>query len=187
MDRLKVAVGDNDEEFLKSIQIMLNQLGFMVVAIENSGTTLMRKIRSINPDIVIADANLKGMNAFEIANVVEKEGICPCIVTIKGSIEQYYEKLKNKIVFAYIQKPINAINLKYAIESSYFNFKNIMEIDKKLKERKIIEKAKGLVMKKYNVSEEKAYEYMRKKSMDKGVSLYRIAQAIIDIIENKEK
>ncbi|MCX7951267.1 MAG: ANTAR domain-containing protein [Clostridiales bacterium] len=187
MDRLKVAVGDNDEEFLKSIQIMLNQLGFMVVALENSGTALIRKIRSINPDIVLADANLKGMNAFEIASVVEKEGICPCIVTIKGSIEEHYEKLKNKVVFAYIQKPINAINLKYAIESSYFNFKNIMEMDKKLKERKIIEKAKGLVMKKYNISEEKAYEYMRKKSMDKGVSLYRIAQAIIDIIENKDK
>lgn len=187
MDRLKVAVGDNDEEVLKSIQIMLVQMGCNVVALETSGSALLRKIRSLNPDVSIIDVNLRGMSAFEISNVVEKQGICPCIITIKGSIDEYYDKLKDKLVFAYLQKPINAFNLRYAIESAYFNYKNIMNMDKKLKERKIIDKAKGLIMKKYNLTEERAYEYIRKKSMDKGVSMARIAQAIIDIIEEKNK
>lgn len=91
------------------------------------------------------------------------------------------------MVFAYIQKPINLVNLKYAIEMAYFNYKNIINMDKKLKERKVIEKAKGLIMQKYNVSEEKAYEYMRKKSMDKGTSMYKIAQVIIELIKDKEE
>ncbi|GFR35109.1 ANTAR domain-containing response regulator [Thermobrachium celere] len=163
MDRLKVAVGDNDEEVLKSIQIMLVQMGCNVVALETSGSALLRKIRSLNPDVSIIDVNLRGMSAFEISNVVEKQGICPCIITIKGSIDEYYDKLKDKLVFAYLQKPINAFNLRYAIESAYFNYKNIMNMDKKLKERKIIDKAKGLIMKKYNLTEERAYEYIRKK------------------------
>lgn len=187
MDRLKVAVGDNDEEVLKSIQIMLVQMGCNVVALETSGSALLRKIRSLNPDVSIIDVNLRGMSAFEISNVVEKQGICPCIITIKGSIDEYYDKLKDKLVFAYLQKPINAFNLRYAIESAYFNYKNLINMDKKLKERKIIDKAKGLIMKKYNLTEERAYEYIRKKSMDKGVSMARIAQAIIDIIEDKDK
>lgn len=96
MDRFKIAVGDNDEEVLKSIQIMLVQLGFNVVALETSGSSLLRKIRSVNPDVAIVDVNLRGMSAFEISEVVEKEGICPCIITTKGSIEEYYEKLKIK-------------------------------------------------------------------------------------------
>jgi len=187
MDRLKVAVGDNDEEVLKAIQIMLVQMGFNVIALETSGSALLRKIRSLNPDVSIIDVNLKGMSAFEISDVAEKQGICPCIITIKGSVDEYYDKLKNKLVFAYLQKPINAFNLRYAIETAYFNYKNIMNIEKKLKERKIIDKAKGLIMQKYNLSEEKAYEYIRKKSMDKGISMARIAQAIIDIIEEKDK
>ncbi|CDF58982.1 ANTAR domain-containing response regulator [Thermobrachium celere] len=187
MDRLKVAVGDNDEEVLKSIQIMLVQMGCNVVALETSGSALLRKIRSLNPDVSIIDVNLRGMSAFEISDVVEKQGICPCIITIKGSIDEYYDKLKDKLVFAYLQKPINAFNLRYAIESAYFNYKNLINMDKKLKERKIIDKAKGLIMKKYNLTEERAYEYIRKKSMDKGVSMARIAQAIIDIIEDKDK
>lgn len=187
MDRLKIAVGDNDEEILKSIQIMLIQMGFNVVATEKSGSSLLRKIRSINPDVALIDVNLKGLSAFEISEVVEKQGICPCIITIKGSVDEYFDKLKDKLVFAYIQKPFNQTSLRYAIESAYFNYKNLMDMDRKLKERKLIDKAKGLIMNKYNLTEDKAYDYIRKKSMDKGVSMAKIAQVIIDIIEQNNK
>jgi AmiR/NasT family two-component response regulator len=186
MLRLRIIIGDNDNGFLVQAVTLLTQAGYDVVHSDTSGTSLLRKIRSLNPDVVIADATLKGLSGFEISDIVEGEGVCPCIITFKSSPEEYALKLQKKIIYAYIQKPLNIETLRYAIENAYFNFKKFIELDRKLKERKIIEKAKGLLMKKYNMSEDKAYEYLRRKSMDKCLPMHKVAAVLIDVIEKKE-
>jgi response regulator NasT len=62
-----------------------------------------------------------------------------------------------------------------------------MEVEKKLQERKFVEKAKGLLMSRYGFTEEKAYEYLKKKSMDKGTPIIKIAKSVIEIIEKKNQ
>ncbi|TDT50478.1 ANTAR domain-containing response regulator [Fonticella tunisiensis] len=187
MLNLRIVLGDNDEDFILNTSSILNQLGYSVVAADTSGTALLRKIRALNPDIVIADVNLRGISGFEISDIVEGEEICPCVITFKNSPSEYSLKLQEKLVYAYLQKPLSYGSIEYVIDNAYINFKRLMEYKTKLKERKAIEKAKGILMKKYKLSEEKAYEYMRKKSMDRGISLYKVSLAIIDIIEKDKK
>ena len=187
MQQLRIILGDSDEAFISTARQLLIELGHNVIDTDKSGTLLLRKIRTLNPDVVIVDVNMKGISGFEISSIVEGEGICPCIVTFKSSPFEYSIKLEQKLVYAYIQKPVNISALSYTIDNAYFNFKKIIGFQKSLSERKTIEKAKGLLMEKYNMNESKAYEYLRKKSMEKSTSLYKISRAIIEIIEKKDK
>jgi response regulator NasT len=103
MQNLRILIGDNDEIFLESFTLTLNQMGYNVVGTETSGTNLLRKIRNINPDIVIADVSLRGMGGFEISDIVEGEGLCPCIIIFKGNPSEYMLKL-DKSLFIHISK-----------------------------------------------------------------------------------
>lgn len=183
---LRIILGDNDSKFLVNTSLILNTMGYRVMDTDTSGTSLIRKIRQLNPDLVIADVNLRGISGFDISDIVEGERICPCIITFKNSPLEYELKLQKKLVYSYVQKPINAQTIGYAVENAYFTFKKLMELENKIKERKIVEKAKSLLMGKYNMSEERAYEYMRKKSMDNKTSMHKIALTIMDIINKKD-
>jgi response regulator NasT len=187
MQNLRILIGDNDEIFLESFTLTLNQMGYNVVGTETSGTNLLRKIRNINPDIVIADVSLRGMGGFEISDIVEGEGLCPCIIIFKGNPSEYMLKLDKKLVYSYIQKPLETNSVKYIVDNAYYSFKRIMEVEKKLQERKFVEKAKGLLMSRYGFTEDKAYEYLKKKSMDKGTPIIKIAKSVIEIIEKKNQ
>jgi AmiR/NasT family two-component response regulator len=187
MQQLRIILGDSDDAFISTARQLLIELGHIVIDTDDSGTMLLRKIRTLNPDVVIVDVNMKGISGFEISSIVEGEGICPCIVTFKNSPFEYSIKLEQKLVYAYIQKPINITTLSYTVDNAYFNFKKMMGFQKSLNERKTIEKAKGLLMEKYKMNESKAYEYMRKKSMEKSTSMYKISRAIIEIIKKKDK
>ena len=185
MQNLKILIGDNDTAFIDNLTAMLNQLGYNVIGSDTSGTNFLRKIRSMNPDLVIADVSLRGMGGFEISDIVEGEGICPCIILLKGNPTEYMLKLDRKLVYAYIQKPVNISSITYVIDNAFYSFKKIIELQKKLQERKVIEKAKGILMTRYGFSEEKAYEYMKKKSMDKGAPMLKVAKTIIEIVQKK--
>lgn len=187
MQQLRIILGDSDDAFISTARQLLIELGHIVIDADDSGTMLLRKIRTLNPDVVIVDVNMKGISGFEISSIVEGEGICPCIVTFKNSPFEYSIKLEQKLVYAYIQKPVNITTLSYTVDNAYFNFKKMMGFQKSLNERKTIEKAKGLLMEKYKMNESKAYEYMRKKSMEKSTSMYKISRAIIEIIKKNDK
>ena len=90
-------------------------------------------------------------------------------------------------IFAYIIKPINPEQLDAAVEFSINNVikvnelqLKIMGLETELKNRKLIDKAKGIVMKKLKNSEDEAYQYLRKKSMDLAVPMSKLAAMIID-------
>lgn len=185
MLNLRIVIGDNDTAFLASTSSTLSQMGYTILSTESSGTSLLRKVRSLAPDVVIADVNLKGSSGFEISSILEGEGVCPCVLTFKGSPAEYALKLQEKMVYAYLQKPLNQGNLEFVIDNAYISFGKLMELRGKLSERKKVERAKGLLMDKYKLSEEKAYEYLRKKSMAKGMSLHKVAGMIIEIIEKQ--
>lgn len=187
MSKKKIIIGDNDKGFLSSTASLLSQMGYNVIDTDVSGAGLLRKIRMLNPDVAIVDVTLKGISGFEISDIVEGEGLCPCVITFKNNPSEYILKLQQKRVFAYVQKPISSVSLEYAIENAYSNFKKFIEVELKQKERKMIDKAKGYLIRKYGITEDKAYEYIRKKSMDKCISMYKVSLAIIDIIDEKEK
>lgn len=185
MTSYKIIIGDNDIDFLNVLKNRLITMGHSVLDVDTSGTSLLRKVRGLSPDIIIAEANLKGISGFEIAEIIEGENLCPCIVSFKGEPLEYKINISRKKVKTYLKKPVDYKELEYILKHSIEELESCKKEEELIKGKRVINRAKRMLMVEYSLDEEKAYKYIKKKSMDKRLSMYKVALSIIDIIKNK--
>ena len=186
MDNYKIVVADSDRKNREMICAMLIARGYKVYQAHDSGEVL-RVSRSLFPDLVIMDTGLMGINAFNTARILEEDKVSNVIFISNKVDSEFYEQLKNMNIFAYVTKPIMPEQLYQTVEFSINSMLKmndlqlkIMNLETELKNRKLIDKAKGIVMKKLKISEEDAYKYLRKKSMDLAAPMYKVAANIIE-------
>ena len=118
---------------------------------------------------------------------MKEDGFKGCIIILTAyNIAEYIQEASNTIVMGYILKPIDESIFLERLKLIYKNYKlydnlkkEVEETKKKLEERKVIERAKGIVMAKYTLSEEEAYKKMRDLSMQKRISMLKLAEIII--------
>lgn len=191
MDSLKFAIGDEDKLNILNIKNILQSRGHVVSCEEEDGPSLLRRIRSINPDFVIVSYGMRGMKGLEIARIVESDRICPVLLTAESSQDIFVREMGNES-FAYLIKPISEIQLIGTIEFVYNNFKRLADLEGEvlklknmLEARKITEKAKGIIIDKFNMKEKDAFRYIQKRSMDECKPVLEIAKRIIEKYESK--
>jgi len=183
---IRVCLALSQIEEMKKLKLFLSQQGFSVVDESTDGSTALRNIKTLHPDLVIADAGLSGINGIKLAEILDEEEIAPVIVVTSSTKEGLWVDLKQPQKVAFLQRPITKAGLLQTIQLvliSYRQQKSLKEEIKRLKEqledRKIIEKAKGIIMDKYTMTEKEAYRFLQKRSMDTGTPLRELARAII--------
>lgn len=181
----KIVVADNDDAFRKAVSDILTKKGYKVYQASDTAGTL-RISRSIIPSLVIIDVNLRGMNAFDTARIVEEDNIATVIFITGNPDKSFFNRLEKMNIYAYLTKPINPSQLIQIVEFSIINSYKIKSLKDKVQKlensieaRKKIEKAKGILIQKLNISEDEAYKRIRKKSMDDCVSMDIISDEII--------
>lgn len=186
MDNYKIVVADNDSKCRETISELLKMRGYKVYQLKDNGE-ILRVSKSIFPHLVIMDINLLGGNAYKTAKIIEEDRVSNVIFITNKIDSAFYEKLQTMNIFAYVTKPINSEQLYHTVEFSINNINKLNSLQEKIKSletqlenRKKIDKAKGIVMKRLKVSEDEAYKFLRKKSMDKCVSMDKIAMKIIE-------
>jgi AmiR/NasT family two-component response regulator len=186
MDRLRIAIGDDDEFDIKILKGMLQSNGHNVICEDTDGSSLLRKIRSMMPDFVIAGYNMPGIKGLQIARIIQENNIAPVLLTAKSSEDVFVRKMGDEY-FPYIIKPITEDKLLFTIEFVYNNFKKISTLQNEvyklknmLETRKNVERAKGILMDKYNMGEKDAFRYIQKRSMDECEPIDKIAKRIIE-------
>ncbi|MCL6639391.1 MAG: response regulator [Firmicutes bacterium] len=182
----RIAIADDDAAFRKKLKETLVHAGYMVVAEAGHGRSLLKAVFQTEPDLVIMDAKLPGAEGLEIARIIEEHRVAPVILLTASHEKEVLEEAKASRVFAYLVKPLSEAHLLPAIEISIANFKQMLRLqeeNKKLKQalesRKLVEKAKGLVMEARGWSEKEAYKYLQKLSMDNCVPIASVARQII--------
>ncbi len=122
-----------------------------------------------------------------IIRIIEENRTAPVILLIESHEQGLLEEVKDFWIFGCLPKPLSDAQLFPAIEIALANFKKftkLVEENKRLKtaleERKLVEKAKGIVMEAKGLSEQEAYKYMQKLSMDKCVPIARVARSIMN-------
>ncbi|SNS12789.1 response regulator receiver and ANTAR domain protein [Anaerovirgula multivorans] len=185
MDNYRIVVADSGSTSRKQICNILAQKGYKIYE-ATDGSGVLRIARKILPHLVLIDVNIWGINAYELGRIIEGDGISTVVFITGNPDKSFYEILGNMSIFAYITKPVNAIHLHQIIEFALANLKKITMLEAKVKKlektlsaRKKVDKAKGILMKKMNLSEEEAYQYLRKKSMDECTTIEKIAENII--------
>lgn len=178
-----------EDEFITRMDLveMLEEKGFDIVGQASDGFDAVDICRQKRPDLIIMDIKMPILDGIKAAKIIREENLASCIIFLTAySDKEYIEEAKKLGVMNYLVKPIEEKSLIPAIEIaiSKQNEVNLIqnqlnEAKKKLEDRQVIEKAKGIIMKRDNLTEDEAYSFMRKMSMNKRCSLRKISDIIV--------
>jgi len=178
--RARIIIGDGKDSSRRRLKDLLTRYGYSVEAEATNGPELLRKARTMYPEIVIMDSNLEGGSVAEIAGIIESDEISSVLVLTQGLQARIPEEV------AHIQKPYAEETLLSVIEVLllYQNRlasvrREVIDLKESLQTRKLVEKAKGILMKQLSIDEAEAYRTMQKESMNRGVSMKDMARAVI--------
>ena len=158
-----------------------------VVGEASDGFDCIELCRKHRPDLVIMDIKMPILDGIKASKIIMEENIAGCIVLLTAYNDKEYEKKKKKVgVMNYLIKPIDEKSIIPAIEVALSRNEEmramkseVEKLEKKLEDRKIIEKAKGIIMHREKISEEEAYCMLRNMSMKKRCSLRTLAEIIV--------
>lgn len=164
--------------------------GHIVVGEARDGVTALTQIRSTQPDMIILEAKLPVMDGLEVANIAGENNLAPVILICSLGQRDSLRRLQRPGVFAYVYKPFTETSIVAALESAEENYGRIVALEQEidqLKEslevRKLVDRAKGLLMKKRGLNEDEAFRHIQQLAMKKRVPKKAIAEAIILSLE----
>jgi len=158
-----------------------------VVGEASDGFDCIELCRKHRPDLVIMDIKMPILDGIKASKIIMEENIAGCIVLLTAyNDKEYVEEAKKVGVMNYLIKPIDEKSIIPAIEVALSRNEEmramkseVEKLEKKLEDRKIIEKAKGIIMHREKISEEEAYCMLRNMSMKKRCSLRTLAEIIV--------
>ena len=184
---LKVVVVEDETLTRIDLVEILKENGYDVVGEASDGIEAVEVCKKLQPDIVLLDIKIPYISGLKVANILKEEGFQGCVIILTAyNIAEYIQEASNTIVMGYVLKPIDEpvfierLNMIYKNYKLYTDLKKeVEETKKKLEERKIIERAKGIIMAKYSLKEEEAYKKLRDLSMQKRINMSKLADIVI--------
>ncbi len=180
MSTARIIIADSKVNSRKILRESLIRAGYCIQAEARNVPDLLRKARTILPDLVILDSNLEGGSTMEVTGILLDDNLGTVLV-LKGESDN-----RNLEDLVQIQKPYTEDTLLSVIEVCMLYRSKLIaaqnEVDRlkeNLNSRKIIEKAKGIIMTNLAITENEAYRLMQKDSMDRGITMKDLARAII--------
>jgi len=187
MQQLRIVIADNESIIRMDLRELLEEAGHTVVAEAADGVKAVELARKHSPDLVIMDIKMPEMDGIAAAKIISNEKLAPVLLLTAYSQKEIVEKAKDSGVLAYLVKPVKEANLFPAIEIAISRFQEFMELERELEDvknsletRKVLDRAKGILMDAYNLTESEAYRRIQQYSMSKRKSIRDVAQAIVD-------
>ncbi|MFO0819843.1 MAG: response regulator [Pirellulales bacterium] len=183
---LRIAVADDELDMRDYFQRILPRLGHQVVAVAENGLQLVENCAAQLPDIVITDIKMPDMDGIEAASAIFQARATPVILVSAFHDPELITRAEQDHVLAYLVKPIKLADLETAIALTMRRFEQFESLRREatdlrqaLEDRKVIERAKGILMKKAALDESEAFRRLQKISSEKNMKLVEIAQTIL--------
>ena len=186
MATMRVLIADDDPIIRLDLKQMLENLGYEVVAEGGDGQQAVDLARETQPDVCILDVKMPVMDGIEAVEIITEENIAPTILLTAYSDKELVDRAKIAGVFAYLVKPFKPSDLPPSIEVARTRFeqnqtlnKEVDDLTERLEARKIVDRAKGILMDEYKLNESEAYRRIQIQSMNLRKSMREVAEAII--------
>lgn len=190
MYKARIVIGISDDSLRKQLKAILNKAGYIVMSEDADGLKTLKSIQQLTPDLVILEGNLNTMSGFQIAKNMAESDQVPVILISSYTEPDSIQRAVECMAYAHLIKPIEESNLYAAIEIALANYQRVLDLKKEIKRfekavqsRKVVEKAKGLLMEHHGLTEMEAYNKMRKESMNRHTNMGKIAESIIAFYE----
>lgn len=186
MPPLRVLIADDDPIIRLDLKQMLQNLGYEVVGEAGDGNQAVSLAKALHPDICVLDVKMPVMDGIEAVSHIIDEEIAPGILLTAYSDRHLIERARDAGAFAYLVKPFKPNDLPPAIEVAVARFaqvkslkKEIADIHERLEARKVIERAKSLLVERHGLTEAEAYRRIQQTSMNLRKSMKEVAEAIL--------
>ncbi|MCX7837872.1 MAG: response regulator [Anaerolineae bacterium] len=186
MERIRVIIADDESVIRADLREMLTSLGYLVVAEAGDGLSAINAARELKPDIVIMDIKMPNMDGIEAARVLTQERIAPVLLLTAYSQRDLVDRAKEAGVVGYLVKPFREQEIGPAIDIALARFQEFRELEKQvgdlketLETRKLVDRAKGILMDTQHLTEAEAFRKIQKMSMNTRKPMREIAEAII--------
>ena len=183
---LRIAIAEDEPDTLEYLQGWLAQLGHTVVAAARTGRELVAQCGRQQPDLVLTDIKMPDLDGIEAARQIYRDHPVPVILISGYHEDEYIERAREGPVLAYLVKPITEASLEPAIAVALTRFQEMQaltleaaDLRQALEDRKVIERAKGILMKHSGMDEAEAFRRLRSLSMEKNRKLVEIAQMVL--------
>jgi two-component system, response regulator PdtaR len=186
MERTRVIIADDESLIRMDLREMLTNLGYLVVGEVADGRSAVNQARELRPDVVVMDIKMPDMDGIEAAKILTEERVAPVVLLSAYSQRDLVERAREAGVVAYLVKPYREEELAPAIEVALARFaefkdleKQVADLQQALETRKLVDRAKGILMDKQGLTEAEAFRKIQKMSMDNRKAMKDVAEAII--------
>lgn len=184
---IRVVIADDEPITRMDIKEILESFGYHVVQEASDGFDAVEACKKYHPDLVLLDTKMPILDGISAARIINEELLADTIVFLTAYSEKgFVEQAKAVGAYGYLVKPVEEKALIPSIELAMARSEemrrlrtDIQKVSDRLENRVLIEKAKGKIMCESNMTEQQAYEYIKKLSLEKSVSMKRVAEIIM--------
>ena len=185
-DGISVVIADDEPISRMDLKELLSEGGYTVLSEVSDGFDAVEQCKLYHPDLVILDIKMPFLDGISAAKIIYEEELADTIIMLTAYSErEFVEQAKGYGVSGYLVKPIDEKSLVPSIELAVARSrelkrlrKDMAKVSERLESRSVIEKAKGVIMQEQSMTEQEAYDYIRKLSLDKHLSMRRVAEII---------
>ena len=185
----RVLVAEDDSLIRMDLIEMLREEGYDVVGEAPNGQVAVELTESLGPDLVIMDIKMPVRDGIDAASEIAAKRLAPVVMLTAFSQRDFVEKARDAGAMAYLVKPFTKADLVPAIEVAVSRYQEVKSLESevatmqdRLETRKLVERAKGLLMEKQNLSEPEAFKWIQRAAMDRRTTMKAVAQVVVETL-----
>ncbi|AHN21435.1 response regulator [Lysinibacillus sphaericus] len=186
----KVMIVEDESLIAIDLKFMLEDNGYEVVAQANNGESAIELAYTHKPQLILMDIKMPKLDGLKASKIIEQQLGIPVLFISAYSEKELLLYMKQDNILGYVMKPFSEKNVLPALEVAFhqidkFNRLNgeLLHKQSEIEKRKVIERAKGLLMQVENLSEDEAYKKIRNESMQSQQEMVTIAKRIINTLQ----
>lgn len=183
----RIVIAEDEAIIRLDLRETLEEEGYIVVADTGRGDDAIELVRQHKPDVAIFDIKMPGLDGLDAARVVSAEKICPVVMLTAFSQREVIEQARDAGALAYLVKPFQKTDLVPAIELAIGRFRELMTLSgerdalgEQLELRKLLDRAKGLLIDKFSMTEQSAFDFIQKNAMSTRAKMVDVANHILN-------
>ncbi|MBM3741698.1 MAG: ANTAR domain-containing response regulator [Actinomycetota bacterium] len=182
----RIVLAEDEAIIRLDLRETLQEEGYEVIGDVGRGDLAVQMVRDLKPDVAIFDIKMPGMSGIEAAKQVSQEKLCPVVMLTAFSQREIIEQARDAGALAYLVKPFQRVDLVPAIELAIARFAEmralsgeVAALGAQLEVRKLVDRAKGVLIDKFKMSENDAFVFIQRMAMSERKRMGEIAEQII--------
>lgn len=183
----RVVIAEDEAIIRLDLKETLEEEGYEVVGETGRGDEAVQLVRELRPDIAVLDVKMPGVDGLTAARDITAERLCAVLILTAFSQRELVEQARDAGALAYLVKPFQRSELVPGIELAIGRFREMqalvdhnLELAEQLETRKVVDRAKGLLMDRHGLSEADAYSFVQRRAMSDRTTMRAVAEGILD-------